>query len=205
MGFVAPENVHYFLLPGVGPGKTPAEGTWADVLESVPYFLMAGGPIPPRDVVNEILRLGVVDAGMSGGCEWDATELDEEAYEGVVAQLLARPPRQIAWNSEERQEIGRYKQLPAPAWVCSRSDYVFWSVEVSRGVPGLAHRDLRRRINDLLTAASDASQRGDQREQARLEAEVAEAEKEVSALWERDRWKMGRGDGPRREHSTGLQ
>lgn len=200
MGHVTRENVQYSLLPGVGPGKTPAEGTWADVLESIPYFLMPGGPIPPRHIVNEVLQLGVVDAGMSGGCEWDAVELDEEGYAAVVADLLARPPRQIAWSSEERQEIGAYHDLPPPAWVRNRSDYLFWSVEVSRGVPGLTHRDLRRKINDLLTQAHVAFQRGDEREQARLEAEVAEAEKEISALWDRsDRWKVGRSNG-----GTGL-
>lgn len=200
-GSVAPENVHYILLPGVGPGKTPAEGTWADVLEAIPYFLMEGGPIPPRHLVNDVLRLGVVDAGMSGGCEWGPVELDEEGYAAVVADLLARPPRQIAWNSEDLQEVGPYRDLPPPAWVHNHTDFVFWSVEVSRGLPGLTHRTLRRKVSDLLTRAGEAARRGDGREQARLEAEVAEAEKEVSALWDRDRWKMGRGDGPR----SGLQ
>lgn len=205
MCYVASEKVHYRLLPGVGSGTTPVEETWADVLESIPHFLMAGGPIPPRDLVNEVLALGVADAGMSGGCEWDPVELDEEVYASVVADLLARPPRQIAWSSEERQEIGPYRDLPPPVWVRNKSDFVFWSVEVSRGIPGLIHRDLRQKINDLLTKASEASQRGDEREQALLDAEVAEAEREIAALWDLDRWKKGRRAGQRTEHSAGFE
>lgn len=149
MSHVPPNKVRYFTIPGLGADKVALEGTWADVLEAIPYFLMPGGPIPPRELVNEALKLGVLDAGMSGGCEWDATELDEESYNGVVHELLARPPRHIAFGGGQLEDVGSYKQLAAPAWVRTQSDFTFWSVEIARGVPGLAHRELSHRIDDL--------------------------------------------------------
>ncbi len=192
-----PQPVRYFRLPGAGPGKFPYEGAWADVLEAVPYFLMAGGPIPPRDVANEVLRLGVVDAGMSGGCEWDPTELDEASYNVVVEDLLARPPRHIDYGGGDVREVGTYQQLPAPEWVHTQSDFLFWSVEVTRGLPGLVHRDLRARIDRLVHVASEAYERGDVVEQDRLEAELVEAEVQIADLWRRnDRWRRTTAGGP---------
>lgn len=198
-----PNKVRYFRIPGIGPGKVAHEGTWADVLEAVPYFLMPGGPIPPRQLVNEVLKVGVVDAGTSGGCEWDATELDEESYNGVVHELLARPPQHVAYGGGHLEEVGCYKRLPAPPWVRTQSEFTFWSVEIARGVPALVHRDLCRRIDELVQAASDAYKHGDQLQQDRLEAALVEAEEEVAELWRRtDRWRQKRRRWPRPHRKT---
>lgn len=83
-------TVAYKVLPGMGRGKSKREGTLQDLLESVPYFFLKGF-IPPLTVVNEILRRGRADAGMSGGCEWAPFEIDPAEYEALVEALLTTP------------------------------------------------------------------------------------------------------------------
>jgi hypothetical protein len=67
------------------------EGTVVDLLFDIPYMVGWGGPFPTRDELNEILRAGISDAGMSGGCEWEPFELSESEYDEVVAGIQHDP------------------------------------------------------------------------------------------------------------------
>ena len=49
-------------------------GTAPGLLRAVPYLLVHG-MIPPRAVATDILKGGLYDAGMSGGGEWEPSEL----------------------------------------------------------------------------------------------------------------------------------
>jgi hypothetical protein len=60
------------------------------LLNDIPYFLMEGKLIPPRRILNDLLRRGVDDAGMSGRVEWVPFELGEDEYGAVVEELLQR-------------------------------------------------------------------------------------------------------------------
>ena len=61
------------------PGKFDESGTLFSLLNSVPYLLMKKR-LPPLVVVNDILIGGRVDAGMSGGVEWDPFTITSEEY-----------------------------------------------------------------------------------------------------------------------------
>jgi hypothetical protein len=54
----------------------------------VPY-LICHGVIPPRHILNEVLRTGGGDAGMSPGAVWEPFAIDESEYTALVADLLA--------------------------------------------------------------------------------------------------------------------
>ena len=82
--------VPFFRLPGVGDVKQLSTGTWADVLEAMPYLLLDRSPIPPLDVANEILATGFDDAGMSGGCEWPRHTLSLDEYAVLRKTLVER-------------------------------------------------------------------------------------------------------------------
>ena len=90
------DAVRFYRIGPVGPTKSESHGTWADVVEALPYFLVDGGPIPPRRALNEVLRLGVQDGGMSGGAEWPPHELSEVEYARMRSNLLGRPDSPFA-------------------------------------------------------------------------------------------------------------
>jgi len=167
------------LLPGVGPGKSPREGTWADVVDSIPYFLLGGGPIPPLFLINEVLKTGKVDAGMSGGCEWPPSELNEDEYELLVEELLARPDKKHSrGDGSDSFSLGPYKRLPTPEWVHTKEDFMYWSIEVSQGVPALKYRELSHRRKELAVAVGRAYRAGDMALGDQLEPELTKVEDE---------------------------
>lgn len=81
-------------------GAVPAAGTVVDLLFHIPYLIGFGEPFPSRDALNELLREGFYDAGMSGGAEWDPFELSADEYDEVLAAVkddprLAQMPRDV--------------------------------------------------------------------------------------------------------------
>lgn len=58
----------------------------AKLLLRIPYFIKASA-LPPCRVINDLLRRGVYDAGMSGHVSWNPFELDETEYGRVVNEL----------------------------------------------------------------------------------------------------------------------
>src|SRR5436309_9992559 len=100
------KRLRYTLLPGVGPGEFPEEGTVADLLFAIPYFIGFSAPFPPHVQLNSLLRKGYVDAGMSGGCTWEPFELSMDEYVEVVSaivqdQRLAQSPVPSLHGSDE--------------------------------------------------------------------------------------------------------
>ena len=171
------EPVEYFVLSANSPDRYRRRGSWADVLEDIPYLLLPRAPVPPRHVVNEVLRTGERAAGMSGGCVWKPVELDEDEYNEVVEQLLAQPAKQ-------------YQRLDPPPWVETEEDYGYWKVEVSRGVPAEENRAYVRRLISLPEQRNDAEQRGDHALAEALRREYDELAREHQDFFARyDRWK----------------
>src|SRR6185437_6524952 len=52
-------------------------------LLDIPY-LMYHGVVPSRDAINEVLRRGGGDGGMSPGASWEPFELTEDDYWEIV-------------------------------------------------------------------------------------------------------------------------
>lgn len=158
-------TIEFEILAGVGSETTRRRGTWADVIEAIPYFLYPGFPVPPLQVVNELLREGEFIAGMSGGCVWPPTVLDDAAYQAVVSDLLRRPDR-------------RYVVAEAPEWVRTLEDYRFWGGEVAWGVPAAENRNYVQQLTRLGEEIAAARRQGEiaradalQEEQTRLHQE----------------------------------
>ena len=62
------KEIKYSILPAMGNIETHKRGTVKDLLFDVPYFFSDKDIIPPLAVLNDFLRKGIRDAGMSGGC-----------------------------------------------------------------------------------------------------------------------------------------
>lgn len=157
--------VEFELLPGVGPGILTRRGSWGDVVEAIPYLLHSGFPIPPREVLNQVLRTGGSDAGMSGGCRWPASELDEGAYRALVADLL------------RRSEM-HYFEADAPTWVQTPEDYRYWALEVGWGLPAEENRRYVQRLSALGDSVAEARLRGDTGLADELQAEQTSLHRE---------------------------
>ena len=102
------------------------------LLVDVPYFFPAR-IIPPLLVVNEVLRTGLVDAGMSGGCEWKPFQIEKNEYEELVKALKKE----------------RFKAIIPPAWVETERDWHSWCDEMVWGIPALEYSCLSDEIHKL--------------------------------------------------------
>lgn len=116
-------TVNYTLMAGTGPGRLRKSGSALSLLCSIPYFFLSE-VIPPIGVVNEVLKQGVVDAGMSGGCRWKPFQLSVEEYAHLVGEL---------------QEL-KFADIAPPDWVKSRSDWHSWCCEITWGIPALEYK-----------------------------------------------------------------
>ena len=65
------------------------DSTLLEFLLDIPY-LLSSKCMPPLQVINEVMRAGVYDVGMSGRREWTPFELDTQEYDQLVKQLLAQ-------------------------------------------------------------------------------------------------------------------
>jgi hypothetical protein len=143
------------------------DGTVADLLESIPY-LLSMGVIPPLPVVNDVLRGGISDAGMSGGCRWDPVEIDAREWDNVRAALEAggKP----------------YRYIPPPEWVESHEDWHVWLFEHVYGVPADEHRRLQRQDTELKQAIEQALAENDEERVAELHVQRVRVNEEISRL-----------------------
>jgi len=73
------------------------------MLESMPsmhWYLKYYRVVPPIHILNELLALGIDEAGMSGGCEWKPFALSDEEYEDLAEELITSPEFQCELDSE---------------------------------------------------------------------------------------------------------
>jgi hypothetical protein len=117
-------KVPFTVEPGVGRGEFPREGDLADLLFAIPYLLM--DEIPPLAVLNDVLRRGREDAGMSGGCIWEPFEIDATEYGELVEELQRRGQRGVLGRSPGGARF-QHRDLPASistfgAWAAFRHE-----------------------------------------------------------------------------------
>ncbi len=92
----------YKELPGINPFGSPVPntvGTFVSFLFAMPY-VMHCGLVPPIQVLNDLLRSGLLDAGMSGGCQWEPFEIGLEEYDDLVLELLTLPNQELSVDKE---------------------------------------------------------------------------------------------------------
>ena len=151
------KNLQFTLLPAVGPGEEDVSGTVVDLIKSIPYLLIKR--IPPREVVNSVLRQGEVDAGMSGGARWEPFELSEEEYI-LVADYF------------ENRGLAK---VDTPDWVRSQEDWMIWQMEVDHGVPAEEHRRLQQACAEIEVKLKQAEKAGDRKEADNLHVRYLKA------------------------------
>src|SRR5262245_4291946 len=117
-------NIEYILLPPVGSDETPVYRSIADLLRDIPY-LLSSGIIPPLSVVNQILRSGLEDAGMSGGCRWKPFELSKDEFAEVLDDLQA--------TGDRDGDPLRFEE--PPTWVETPRDWNIWVAERVYAIP----------------------------------------------------------------------
>src|SRR5213594_1312053 len=88
-------EVTYAVLAGVGDDRHRRVQPLADFVLDVPNLIKPHDVIPPQRVLNDVLRRGLRDAGMSGACEWSPFELSAAEYDHSQAPLIpaSRRPR----------------------------------------------------------------------------------------------------------------
>jgi hypothetical protein len=58
--------------------------------------------IPPLHILNEILISGISEAGMSGGCQWEAFQISEMEYLELVEDLMTLPDAHLSVDVESK-------------------------------------------------------------------------------------------------------
>ena len=144
--------VRYNVSSGAGFEATRI-GSVADLVREIPYLLV-WGVLPPRRVLNAVLRSGNCDAGMGGGCCWEPFDVSTREH-AELAETLGLP-------------VGE----DAPGWVETGQDWMIWMTEARLGVPAGKHRRLSAEYEKAERAFREARVRAG--EQARIEGELLE-------------------------------
>ena len=144
--------VRYNVSSGAGP-EAARIGSVADLVGEIPYLLV-WGVLPPRRVLNAVLRSGESDAGLGGGCRWRPFEVCAEEY-GELADTLGLPAGG-----------------DAPGWVRTGQDWMIWMTEARLGVPAEEHRRLSAEYERAERAFREARVRAG--EEAPIEGELLE-------------------------------
>jgi hypothetical protein len=137
-------KLKYEIMPPVGPGRFPREGALAEMLFDIPYFFV-GAIVPPIQILNEVLKKGVVDMGMSGGCKWEPFQVDDAGYSRLVGDLVGL----------------EFVVVEPPEWVTTHSDWSTWCRELVWGVPALESKRQWDEIKTLWTEIKVASKAGE--------------------------------------------
>jgi len=141
-------TLQYYELAAFGPERFPKEADLLQFILDIPYLLVFG-LIPPISVLNDILRSGLDDAGMSGGCEWEPFEVGPEEYDELIQALLAIPE-------------GIYRVVETPEWVRSQTDWHIWIMEYEIGIPAEKHYELAREDEKWRQLTKQAHENGDE-------------------------------------------
>ena len=174
------KTVSYVVLGGVG-GEFPETGTVADLLQAIPYLLIAQ-IVPPLHVVNDVLAKGSRNSGMSGGCEWKPFQLSQAEWEELSRHLQSEP------------DDSSFQFVQPPDWVVTVEDWQSWIMIHRYGFPE-EFRVLEREVRDLEQARTQAMQEGNQDLVEELHLRVIEAGEKLSQLVMNHRQRTNRPGG----------
>jgi hypothetical protein len=96
-------TVGYVRHPGPWHDPEPAENSLLAFVYDIPYF-GACGVFPPFHLLNQQLRRGGSQGGMSPGATWDPFELSPEEYRDLVEAVQSVSPESLRVRA-------RYAQL----------------------------------------------------------------------------------------------
>lgn len=155
-------EVNFRVFPRAGQGEREERGSVALLLTKIPYFL-SGGHIPPLTLVNEVLRSGRVNAGMSGAIEWPSFEISVSEFEDVVEELTTG----VAGKSFQFHEI--------PTWIESQDEWDAWLSFRLENIPFEENLRLLRKISERQkkVVAADTLKDEDERQKCLVELQLA--------------------------------
>ena len=157
----------FTIRSGNDASDIQTEGSVFDLLSHIPY-LMHHHYVLPKIVVNSILRTGIWDSGMSGGCEWTPFELNEEDYIELLKEF----------------EIHGYSYIETPTWVVDRRIWQIYIFEIKHGIPHEQHLVIDQKIRTLEQSLKLATEHHDEAEQAKLMVELMHASDELNDLFD---------------------
>lgn len=160
----------YAISPGCSGRWQEQAGALPQLLRAIPYF-MTGQLIPPLAVVNDVLRQGQADAGMSGAVQWQPFQIDAQEHRQLVERLI--------------QEGMLYEE--PPAWVDTRQAWSIWFAYKAYHIPCEEHQrlwQLRSTLREQMEAARKAE---DWARFAQLADQDLELGREEMAFLERHR------------------
>ena len=160
-------TVSFWVAAGAGD-PTRKRGAMADLLEAVPYLLFAR-LVPPWHVVNDLLRSGGSDAGMSGACTWEPFEITRSEWADLARDLETLPPKR------------RCRIVEPPDWVQTFEDWHAWLMIFEYGLPD-EYREVDRECRDLERARERAAKAGQTDLAEELRVRAGEAADRLSQL-----------------------
>jgi hypothetical protein len=160
-------SISFEVRGGVG-GIHSQSGTLSDLLKAMPY-LLTPKLVPPLQVVNDLLKRGISDAGMSGGCSWEPFEITPAEWDELKEQLIS--------NRSDGLEY-----VPPPEWVRNINDWHNWVFEYRYGMPGPEFRKLEGRYRELVEQRDQALKDGNQELASELHLKAFTAGNELADL-----------------------
>lgn len=127
------ELIKFKILPPVGAGEIEAEGDTVELLKNIPY-MFSSGVVPSLNIINDVLAIGRIDAGMSGDATWEPYQLDASGFGEFVAQLKA---------SDIHESL---EYIEPDSWVNGFDDWNVWVMYLKKGIPWEQHK----KLNDIV-------------------------------------------------------
>ena len=80
-----------FKVSAIGQSESiNIEGTLVDLILRLPSLHLIASRakyFPPLDALNDLLMVGELDEGMSGGCFWDPFQIDNNDYDKLIEEV----------------------------------------------------------------------------------------------------------------------
>lgn len=103
----------------VSPGIGSAIGQWevvsfddflTNLSPGLHMTILACKQFPPFHILNEELKTGGRDLGMSGGCFWKPFELTREEYDEIAEEMLSSPKLDLSYDEtlEDRKTLKKW-------------------------------------------------------------------------------------------------
>lgn len=159
----------YQLLPATGNHIVTKVGTLKDLLLDIPYLIhRPKGIIPPLKVINEILSIGIHDAGMSGGCKWEPFQITEKEFNELISEFAS--------------ESAEFRYIEPEDWVKTYDDWKAWEAERIHGIPAHEYLQLWAELKAADDALRNAEKIGDEKMLENLRKKLKEADLKMTNL-----------------------
>ncbi len=143
-------NIRYQYLPPTGPDTIESSSALDKFLLELPHLFYMGY-VPSLSVMNLFLSLGVDEAGMSGGAEWQPFVIDEAEYNEVLKSVKRR----------KYLNVEGYDFSLIAEKLNSKSEWFAKVMEHKLGIPFERHLELMEQEQSLNLQAEEAYESGD--------------------------------------------